>query len=125
MAFGFYQIKGMQINGFKMYYKMPIDISIHRATVFDDKHVYYYAKASTLYAKANAYTLLGNFKGYGKRNSLSRAEDDEYEVIEFTEDYVLLDDKQQIYCTGIPETRPNMIQLDQTYNDYPVYYEVV
>ena len=118
MSFVYYRIKDMKHEGYNIYYKTPVNGGIHKATVFDDKYTYYYKSASS-----NNMRPLGKFKYYSKRSSMTRWDDYDYEVIEFTEDYINLDEKNNVYCEVIHESGEHMIHVDSLlYKGYEVYY---
>ena len=118
MSFVYYQIKDMKHEGYNIYYKTPVNAGIHKATVFDDKYTYYVR--STL---SNNMRPLGKFKYYSKRSSMQRWNDYDYEVIEFTNDYVDLDERNHVFCEVIPESGEHMIHVESLlYKGYEVYY---
>lgn len=120
MSFVYYPIKDMKHNGVDVYYRIPINRGIHKATVFDDKYTYYYKSRFS-----NNMRPIGKFKYYTKRSSVTQWNDVDCEMmIEFTGEYINLDELENIYSEIIPEVRDNMLLLENSfYKGYPVYYE--
>jgi len=118
-------LDSLKYKGFDLYYKKPIDTSMQKAVVFDDKYVYYYKCPHT-----NIQKSLGKYLGVGKRNTDIRSYDYDFEVYEFELDYIAFTSKSNIYCEGIPDLDndglyDNMILMEKTfYMDYPVYYKI-
>jgi hypothetical protein len=121
ITYVYHQISNITNNGCKIYYKEPIDIRMHKATVMNAKYNYFYKSPDNEEVRG-----LGTFKGLSKRGSNCRYDDYDYEVFEFSEyDYITCSEKEKenLYCTGIPETGENMVLIDGILSQgYPVYY---
>ena len=121
IAYVYHQIANITYNGYDLYYKEPIDISMHKATVMNAKYNYFYKSPYNEEVRS-----LGTFKGLSKRSSNCRYDDYDYDVFEFSEcDYITCSEKEKenLYCMGIPETGKNMVLLDGMLSQgYPVYY---
>jgi len=114
-------IEKMTFNGRNLYYKKPINIKMHKAVEMSDKY-FYYKKISF----SDSYIPLGKYKYKTVRSTNCRYDDYDYDVYQFTEDYINCDAIDIIYCTGIPESEENMVFLDNTYYlEYPIYYNKV
>jgi len=117
MTFAYYKIDNITKNGSELYYKKPVDIVIHKASVMDSKHFYYYKSP---YVKE--YRPLGQFNRLNKRSSNCLYNDYDYDVYEFTEDYISCEEKENIYCIGIPEKGENMVKMEgMFYQEYEIY----
>ena len=115
------QIENMSYNGCNLYYKKPINIEMHKAIEMSDKY-FYYKKSSY----SDSYIPLGKYKYKAVRSSNCRYDDYDYDVYEFTEDYISCNEKGIIYCKGIPESSENMICFDNMYyQEYPIYYDKI
>jgi hypothetical protein len=116
----YYKIANITNNGYELYYKEPIDINMHKATVMNAKYNYFYK--SPYYDTTRN---LGTFKCVSKRSSNCRYDDYDYDVFEFSEyDHLACSEKENLYCMGIPETGKNMILIDGLLSQgYPVYYQ--
>ena len=118
MSFVYYPIKDMKHNGCDVYYRMPVNRGIFKATVFDDKYTYYYKSSFS-----NNMRPIGKFKYYSKRCSVLQWNDSDCDVI-FAGEYINLDELGNIYSEVIPDVRDNMLLLENSfYKGYPVYYE--
>lgn len=120
MDYVYTKINHLKYKGFDLYYRSEIDNKAHPATVFNDKYEYFYKSPYN----NNEIKALGKFKGMSKRSSNLRYNDYDYDVYEFTNDFVSCDEKKYIFCTGIPESGENMILLEShKYMEmHPVYY---
>jgi hypothetical protein len=116
------KINNLKYKGFDLYYRTEINTTAEQATVFNDKYEYFY---KSLYS--DTVKELGKFKVMSKRSSNFRYNDYDYDVYEFTNDYISCDEKKNIYCRGIAEKGDNMVQLeDMLYLDlHPIYYNQV
>ena len=115
----FIQLDFMQHNEFEMYYKKPINSSIHKANIFNDKYIYYLKNANSEELKT-----LGKFIGIGKISSCSRYHDCDYDVYNFDNEQILFSKKHLIYCSGIPDSEENMVFIQNiSYKGYEVYYK--
>ena len=118
-SFHFIQLDFMEHNGFEMYYKKPINKTLHSANIFNDKYIYYLK-----YANSEEFKLLGKFIGLGKINSSSPYHAYDYDVYNFDNEQILCSKKQLIYCSGIPDSEENMVFIQNiTYKGYEVYYK--
>jgi hypothetical protein len=122
MNYVYMKINNLKYKGFDLYYRTEINTTAEQATVFNDKYEYFY---KSLYS--DTIKELGKFKVMSKRSSNLRYNDYDYDVYEFTNDYISCDEKKNIYCRGIAETGDNMVQLeDMLYLDlHPIYYNQV
>lgn len=121
MSFAYYKINNITQNGLELYYKKPIDIAIHKAIVMDSKHFYYFKSQYV-----TEYRALGQFNGLSKRSSNCRYNDYDYDVYEFTDDYISCSEKDNIYCIGIPESGEKMVKINgMLYQEYQVYYQEI
>ena len=122
MNYVYTKIPHIKHKGFDLYYRSEIDNKAHPATIFNDKYEYFY---KSLYN--DVIKPLGKFIRISKRFSNLRYNDYDYDVYEFTNDYISCDEKKNIFCTGIPETGENMVKLDHMlYLDmHGVYYNDV
>lgn len=115
----FVLIDNIKYKGYNLYYKKPIDVSIHTATEFNDKYIYIYKDP---YTKITPKTL-GKFIRMSKRSSNCYWDDHDYEVYEFTNGYIPVSDKDNICCHGVSESDENMTLVeDMDYLGFPVYY---
>ena len=120
ITYVYHQIANITNNGYNLYYKEPIDISMHKATVMNAKYNYFYKSPHN-----EEVLKLGTFKGLSKRSSNCRYDDYDYDVFEFSEcDHLACSEKEKenLYCMGIPETGENMVLLDGMLSQgYQVY----
>jgi hypothetical protein len=117
MSFAYYKIDNITQNGFELFYKKPIDIAIHKATLMDSKHFYYFKSPYV-----TEYRPLGQFNTLNKRSSNCRYNDYDYDVYEFTDDYISCSEKDNIYCIGIPESGEKMVEIKgMLYQEYQIY----
>ena len=117
----FIKIKGMTYMEYELYYKKPVDdVQLKKATVFNNKHIYW------LMTENGRQSRLGNFKRLATYHSGRREEDYDYDMYEFTEGDVLAENSKYIYCVSIPDsdnTKKNMQPVEHIkYLTYPVYY---
>lgn len=117
----FIKIKGMTYMEYELYYKKPVDdVQLKKATVFNNKHIYW------LMTDNGRQSRLGNFKRLATYHSGRREDDYDYDMYEFTEGDVLAENSKYIYCVHKSETEPtkkNMQPVEHMkYLSYPVYY---
>jgi hypothetical protein len=117
MSFCYYKIDNITKNGNELYYKKPIILDMHKATIFNDKYIYYYKYPISL-----EINTLGTFKRISKCNSGCRYNDYDYDIYEFSDAYISCDDKINIYCSGKSDSDENMVRIeDMFYEEYPIY----
>jgi len=93
----------------QLYYKNPISPDLKPATIFNDKHIYFY-KAPKVTANM---LFLGKYKNFNFQTQ-------EYE---FAQMKVLKYDKNNIYSKFIPDDENNYELLeDMQYQGMPLYY---
>jgi hypothetical protein len=110
----------IKYKGYSLYYKKPIDESIYKASEFNGKYKYFYKDLNN---KTTTLKPLGKFKIMSKRSSNCRWNDYDYDVYEFTNDYIDVSDKDNIYCQGISESEENMTLVkDMDYLGFPIYH---
>ena len=117
----FIKIKGMTYREYELYYKKPVDdVHLKKATVFNNKHIYW------LMTENGRQSRLGNFKRLATYHSGRREDDYDYDMYEFTEGNVLAENSKYIYCVSIPDsdtTKKDMQPVEHMkYLSYPVYY---
>ena len=117
----FIKIKGMTYREYELYYKKPVDdVHLKKATVFNNKHIYW------LMTENGRQSRLGNFKRLATYHSGRREDDYDYDMYEFTEGDVLAENSKYIYCVSIPDsdtTKKDMQPVEHMkYLSYPVYY---
>lgn len=111
----FYKIDNLLHHGFPVYYLVTEDTKIRKATVFNDKYIYYYKNSNVI----DEYKLLGKFIGKGNN-----------EVYNF-ENEASIYKSELIYCMLIPLRLPkengrNLLLIQNfTYENYPVYVHCV
>ena len=97
----FIKIKGMTYMEYELYYKKPVDdVQLKKATVFNNKHIYW------LMTENGRQSRLGNFKRLATYHSGRREDDYDYDMYEFTEGDVLAENSKYIYCVHKSETEP-------------------
>ena len=117
-CYTFIKINDMKHNGNELFYMKPINVTLQPATEFNACYNYFYKSPHSTEIKP-----LGTFLQYSKRSSMRREDDYDYDVFEFTNDYVSCSEKAHLYCIGIPVSMENMMPLaNMVYNDYPIYY---
>jgi|LauGreSBDMM110SN_4_FD.fasta_scaffold16385_2 hypothetical protein len=119
MSFTYITVDNITYKGYPLYYKSPIDITIHKASIFNDKYIYYYKLPNSQDMK-----LIGRFKSIERRSCPLLYYDCDYTVHIFEEEIIDSSKIESIYCRGIAETSENMILLDDTfYQNFPLYYK--
>lgn len=119
MSYHFLKINKMKHKGFDVYYKMPVNLEIQQATIFNDKYTYYYKTEGS-----DSMYVLGQFKTMGKVHCNSYHHDYDYDAYFFDTREIVTSKKSCIYCCVIPDSEENMIPIeDTTYDNYPVYYK--
>jgi len=123
MNYIYTKINHQTYKGFELFYRSEIDPNTHQATEFNDKYEYFYK------SPYNNDTLksVGKFVGVRIRSSNLRYNDYDYDVYEFTNDYISCSEKKDIYCKGITESGENMIEIAEMkyLKKYPVYFHNV
>jgi hypothetical protein len=117
MSYHYNKLEGMKNNGNEVYYKTPINVNIHKSTIFNDKYIYYFETGIE-------YKLLGKYLGKGKINMGNYCNDIDYEAYIFENEKILCHYDKSIHCCGVPDTDENMTLIkDITYNDCELYYK--
>jgi len=123
-SFTFIKLVNMTYQGYELYYKKQVDVTLRKATIFNNDYNYYYKDGE------EPLKLLGYFKGMGKVNLGCPFTDIDYDVYEFDNDKVFTTKKEFIYCSEIPYSKHDIdndtlfIVKDLLYLDlYPVYYK--
>jgi hypothetical protein len=120
LNFIFVKIDNITHNDCEVYYKKPININFHEATVFNDNYYYYYY-LSSYEPDREDYTTL--YRPLGKFEQMSKVNLDNVYV--FEKDKIFCNEKHFIYCRGIPDSPENMVLIeDKLYQDYPMYYKL-
>jgi hypothetical protein len=119
MNYFYKKIDNIKIGGFYYFYRVPIDANMCQATEFNE-HFRYYYKCTGI--DSQKIQVLGTFIRNSKRNSGRREDDYDYDVYEFSDNFIPCSEKCNIYCVGIPESNDDMIPVINTfYGDFPVY----
>ena len=126
MSFVYIKIPDLQNkDGKDMYYQSPISTKIVPAEIFNDKYIYF-LKTSQLDIDKDNMRSLGKYVRDGWRNSGYRADDYDYEVYEFSEDYIAKYEKNNIYCQGLPEDGSDFVLIKDIFykGNLPVLYKI-
>jgi hypothetical protein len=113
------KIPNFTYQGAQVYYKQPVSNSLIQAREFSAYYNYYYIFSSTKDEK-----FLGKFKGMRMRDSGRREDDYSYQIYEFENGEIPIDEIKQIYCRNIPCSDENMILIPElAYETMPVFYK--
>jgi hypothetical protein len=113
----------MYYKGKEVFYKKPINTDLQKAIIYDDTIEYYYK--NTEIDEDPKY--LGKFKSFKKYQSNLYYDNCDYIIIEFENDNIFENKKENIYYKTIPNTDAdeNMCIIEEMMYDniYPVYYK--
>ena len=119
MNYTFCKIENILFKGYDTYYKSPIETSMHKATVMNDKYVYY------LKTSLDDTRLLGKYLRMTKISVSLPHFDMDYDAYQFEQDKIICN-SPNIYCCGIPDIDENMIRIeDATYQNCEMYYKKI
>ena len=123
MTNAYVKIENMYYKGKEVFYKKPINTDLQKAIIYDDTIEYYYK--NTEIDEDPKY--LGKFKSFKKYQSNLYYDNCDYIIIEFENDNIFENKKENIYYKTIPNTDAdeNMCIIEEMMYDniYPVYYK--
>ena len=132
MDFVYIKLEHICFFGKSVYYQLPIETQLHRATVFSEHYEYFYddnvpyskdSDDSVLPISTSGMRSLGSFRGMGVHSSGYPYYTVDSDIFLFDNDRIHQDNRYQLYCRGIPESPENLEPTDAiTYLGYPVFF---
>lgn len=111
------KLEHMRYNQKRVYYQYPIDTTLQKAVVFSEHYDYFYKDAHSVEMKP-----LGSFRGITTTSSGYSYFEGLQDIYLFDEDCIYSDNRDRLYCRGIPELPSNLEVVEgMTYLDYLVF----